>query len=413
MKFLPMLKTHIFWPIFFIVLSHFPVHQTGSLDSIIPVGYNRYEPPHHRGSPVNVSIKIFVVRILNVDEVEQSFTVDMLYHQFWKDHRLNLSLPDAFESTVLDSSWQSKLWIPDTYFSNALSGSILTLIRPIMYLEITNSTELSMFSRLSVKFTCDMNLFAYPQDIQECYIDIVSLAHNTQNVILRWESFDLLPSNYCPRFFIRNHTYVQWIEQTSTGNFSCLRAGIRLFRRLSYYVLRIYAPSLLVTITSFVGFWIPVVAWPARVTVAVTPLLTMITMQTQINSEINVSYVVALHMWIMLCTFFIFATLIEFPIAVSYAYFAEERANKHNRDSFSDIHIKKSKLMFIRRKLVYIIDMILNFFFGPIDWHKAPLTRNKMDYTSRILFPCLFGCFVFIYFLVFVLPRYTFTIKGD
>lgn len=232
----------------------------------------------------------------------------MLYHQFWKDHRLNLSLPDAFESTVLDSSWQSKLWIPDTYFSNALSGSILTLIRPIMYLEITNSTELSMFSRLSVKFTCDMNLFAYPQDIQECYIDIVScehftvtnfispcfhcsqsiftdhdneyfhydflfptflfsslVAHNTQNVILRWESFDLLPSNYCPRFFIRNHTYVQWIEQTSTGNFSCLRAGIRLFRRLSYYVLRIYAPSLLVTITSFVGFWIPVIAWPARV----------------------------------------------------------------------------------------------------------------------------------------------------
>lgn len=71
MQSLPMLKTHISWPIFFIVLSYSPIHQAGSLDSIIPVGYNRFEPPHHRGSPVNVSIKIFVVRILNVDEVEQ------------------------------------------------------------------------------------------------------------------------------------------------------------------------------------------------------------------------------------------------------------------------------------------------------------------------------------------------------
>lgn len=210
----------------------------------------------------------------------------MLYHQFWKDHRLNLSLRDSFESTVLDSSWQSKLWIPDTYFSNALSGSILSLIRPIMYLEVTNSTELSLFTRLTVKFTCNMNLFAYPQDIQECYIDIVSckrrtgnsfpilayqqvdylsVAHNTKNVILQWDSFDLLPTDYCPRFSIQNRSYSQWVEETPTGNFSCLRAGIRLFRRLSYYAIRIYAPSLLVTITSFVGFWIPVAAWPARV----------------------------------------------------------------------------------------------------------------------------------------------------
>lgn len=153
-------------------------------------------------------------------------------------------------------------------------------------------------------------------------------------------------------------------------------------------------------------------------------------MQTQINSEINVSYVVALHIWVMVCTFFIFASLIEFPIAISYAYHIEETANKqspnvlpqvramiegfgesHEKFFFQFYDQKNRKMSFLTRKIVYIIDMTLIFFYGEIDWKKAPLTRNKLDYVSRILFPTMFACFLVIYFLVFVVPRYTFTVK--
>ena len=44
-----------------------------------------------------------------------------------------------------------------------------------------------------------------------------------------------------------------------------IKGSIRMFRKLGYYVLTIYAPSFLLVVTCFVGFWIPIMGWPARV----------------------------------------------------------------------------------------------------------------------------------------------------
>ena len=44
----------------------------------------------------------------------------------------------------------------------------------------------------------------------------------------------------------------------------------------------------------------------------------MITQQTQVNSDIVVSYVVALHIWFIVCTTFIFLALLELALALIY-----------------------------------------------------------------------------------------------
>lgn len=43
------------------------------------------------------------------------------------------------------------------------------------------------------------------------------------------------------------------------------------------------------------------------------------TQQSQVNGEIAVSYVVALHIWFAVCIFFIFMALIELATALLYA----------------------------------------------------------------------------------------------
>lgn len=67
-----------------------------------------------------------------------------------------------------------------------------------------------------------------------------------------------------PKFEITDH-FIEKCSFYRGPEFPCLRVRLELFRRISYYILRIYGPSFLLTLTSFVGFWIPAVGYPARV----------------------------------------------------------------------------------------------------------------------------------------------------
>ncbi|CAG2120765.1 unnamed protein product, partial [Medioppia subpectinata] len=157
---------------------------------------------------------------------------------------------------------------------------------------------------------------------------------------------------------------------------------------VSYYVIRVYGPTFLTTISSFVGFWIPVLAWPARVALLVTPLLTLVTQNINVNSEINVSYVVALHWWMSVCIFFVFMSLIEFAVAISWAWMASDRKALRATQGFTEV--PKTDNYTNKRAFCHcgrLVGNILYYVFGNIDFTKEPLNRNKVDYASRIIFP--------------------------
>lgn len=77
---------------------------------------------------------------------------------------------------------------------------------------------------------------------------------------------------------------------------------------------RKYVPSFIIVSTSFIGFWIPSHSYPARVTLIVTSLLSLITQQVQ-TVHIYASYIISIHIWNNICTTFVFLGLIEFVIA--------------------------------------------------------------------------------------------------
>lgn len=101
-----------------------------------------------------------------------------------------------------------------------------------------------------------------------------------------------------------------------SGNFSCIRAGIVLTRRIGHFLIKKYIPSALIVLMSFVGFWIPTDSYPARIAIVVMSLLGLITQEIQTSGEINASYVVALNIWYIGCITFVFLALIEFAFAM-------------------------------------------------------------------------------------------------
>lgn len=189
---------------------------------------------------------------------------------------------------------------------------------------------------------------------------------------------------------------------------------------------RYYAPSILIVLTTFIGFWIPALAWPARIGAVVTPLLSLITIHNTVNNEVKVSYVVAIHIWLFMCMFFTFMGLIEYLFALTYANMiadgkakyqkllaqqqkaAEEAAsaspNQTNGQLPSTLLAqcdRSPNRRSIKRKVSVAFIRVLGL---NVDFNADPLNRNKIDYVARFAFPALYLFFVIGYFTIFVTP---------
>ncbi len=70
---------------------------------------------------------------------------------------------DSKSKLRLNKNWKDRLWTPDTYFRNAIEGSVTNIIDPILYLTIENQTKVFMAVKLTLEFSCDMNFVKYPK----------------------------------------------------------------------------------------------------------------------------------------------------------------------------------------------------------------------------------------------------------
>lgn len=70
--------------------------------------------------PVEVGIKVHVLSISAVSEVDMDFTLDVYFDQHWLDERLAFEGLDVklAKFLPLDEDYMNKIWKPDTFFPN-------------------------------------------------------------------------------------------------------------------------------------------------------------------------------------------------------------------------------------------------------------------------------------------------------
>ncbi|CAG2104588.1 unnamed protein product, partial [Medioppia subpectinata] len=424
---------------------------------LLPNGYNRNSAPKVNGLAVDVNVSVVILTISPDSNSKMEFDVDLFYHLYWTDYRLN-RVNDTSDKLILDYEWKSRLWIPDTSFRNAVSGGMANdVISPSLYFIISNTTNVFMASRLRIKFSCDMKFEKYPFDKQICFINITTLSQNINTVRLNWHSFRIgshvdqpefgikegnkgvcvknytdlgnyqFNHNMCSLVSIRyvafgakywqlfnktvhsvlfncdhvfhwildsgkysagentnvfmasrlrikfscdmkfekypfdkqicfinittlsqniNTVRLNWhsfrigshvdqpefgIKEGNKGVHSCLYVMLHLERNIGNYLIKRFIPSFLIVIMSFIGFWIPANIAPARISLIITSLLALIAQQIQ--AELNVSYIYALEVWTIMCITYVFATLIEFSVAISWPFgpSQEPEGNANNK----------------------------------------------------------------------------------
>ncbi|KAF3705614.1 Gamma-aminobutyric acid receptor subunit beta-2 [Channa argus] len=313
-------------------------------------GYDIRLRPDFGGPPVGVGMNIDIASIDMVSEVNMKlqksdsvqaqnvdYTLTMYFQQAWRDKRLSYS--EIPLNLTLDNRVADQLWVPDTYFLNDKKSFVhgvtvknrMIRLHPdgtVLYgLSCFNDKPIIPGSQLRITTTaaCMMDLRRYPLDEQNCTLEIESYGYTTDDIEFYWRGGDNAVTGVdkieLPQFSIVDHKLISKNVVFSTGAYPRLSLSFKLKRNIGYFILQTYMPSILITILSWVSFWINYDASAARVALGITTVLTMTTINTHLRETLpKIPYVKAIDMYLMGCFVFVFLALLEYAL-VNYIFF--------------------------------------------------------------------------------------------
>ncbi|XP_043547680.1 gamma-aminobutyric acid receptor subunit beta-1 [Chiloscyllium plagiosum] len=286
-------------------------------------GYDIRLRPDFGGLPVDVGMNIDIASIDMVSEVNMDYTLTMYFQQSWRDKRLSYSgIP---LNLTLDNRVADQLWVPDTYFINDKKSFVhgVTVKNRMIRLHPDGTVLYSL--RITTTAACMMDLRRYPLDEQNCTLEIESYGYTTDDIEFQWTGGNYAVTGVekieLPQFSIVEHKLVSKRAVFATGSYPRLSLSFRLKRNIGYFILQTYMPSILITILSWVSFWINYDASAARVALGITTVLTMTTISTHLRETLpKIPYVKAIDIYLMGCFVFVFLALLEYAF-VNYIFF--------------------------------------------------------------------------------------------
>uniref|UniRef100_A0A8C8JLY9 Glycine receptor beta n=1 Tax=Oncorhynchus tshawytscha TaxID=74940 RepID=A0A8C8JLY9_ONCTS len=169
--------------------------------------------------------------------------------------------------------------------------------------------------RLSVTLSCPLDLTLFPMDTQRCKMQLESFGYTTDDLQFMWQSGDPVQMEEIalPQFDIKQED-IEYGNCTKfyagAGYYTCVEVIFTLRRQVGFYMMRVYAPTLLIMVLSWLSFWINPDASAARVPLGILSVLSLSSECTSLASELpKVSYVKAIDVCLIACLLFGFVML--------------------------------------------------------------------------------------------------------
>ncbi|XP_025777398.1 gamma-aminobutyric acid receptor subunit beta-1 isoform X2 [Puma concolor] len=284
-------------------------------------GYDIRLRPDFGGPPLMTMMRVQFF----VSFISQDYTLTMYFQQSWKDKRLSYSgIP---LNLTLDNRVADQLWVPDTYFLNDKKSFVHGVTVKNRMIRLHPDGTVLYGLRITTTAACMMDLRRYPLDEQNCTLEIESYGYTTDDIEFYWNGGEGAVTGVnkieLPQFSIVDYKMVSKKVEFTTGAYPRLSLSFRLKRNIGYFILQTYMPSTLITILSWVSFWINYDASAARVALGITTVLTMTTISTHLRETLpKIPYVKAIDIYLMGCFVFVFLALLEYAF-VNYIFFGK------------------------------------------------------------------------------------------
>uniref|UniRef100_A0A8R1DRK9 Uncharacterized protein n=1 Tax=Caenorhabditis japonica TaxID=281687 RepID=A0A8R1DRK9_CAEJA len=262
---------------------------------------------------------MFIEGMSSFSAQTMDYHLDVYFQEEWYDHRLahNATAPIL----VRDLEVFKMMWHPDVYFANARSAAFQDITDDNFLVWVYPNGRVWYDARISIVSSCNMDLWKYPLDSQECALRILSYAYPMTVLRLLWSekedvpAIDRNPDITMPDMSLK-HIRTGYCNGTyATGEWSCMTAIFYVEREMMHHVMQTYVPTALIVVISWFNFWLEIDSAPARVSLSITTLLTISTQANAVKLALpEVSYMKAIDVWMGSCMAFVFGVMIEFTI---------------------------------------------------------------------------------------------------
>ncbi|XP_051505593.1 glycine receptor subunit beta-like isoform X2 [Myxocyprinus asiaticus] len=336
-------------------LARVPANSTSNILNRLLITYDPRIRPNFKGIPVEDRVNIFINSFGSIQETTMDYRVNIFLRQRWNDPRLRLPQDFKSDSLTVDPKMFKCLWKPDLFFANEKSANFHDVTQENILLFIFRNGDVLISMRLSVTLSCPLDLTLFPMDTQRCKMQLESFGYTTDDLQFMWQSGDPVQMEEIalPQFDIKQED-IEYGNCTKfyagTGYYTCVEVIFTLRRQVGFYMMGVYAPTLLIVVLSWLSFWINPDASAARVPLGtfsnhqsfhnikchtacdyirchhmpwsqihtISGILSVLSLSsecTSLASELpKVSYVKAIDIWLIACLLFGFASLVEYAV---------------------------------------------------------------------------------------------------
>lgn len=296
--------------------------SAGPISECPPPGYRLDVRPDPRGPPTQIDFGLRVIDVSDINDVNQTITLDMIVRMRWTDPRL--------------LAWAGcKLSIGDIWFPQlALKNSGRMFARWPETVSVEKGGEITYLQRVSGTFASYHKLADFPFDSQVISLWVYPLEWSSSKVNFRIdETFTGLGRLLNISDWEITGVVANLLEQKIDG-FEQVRSGYQLQisaeRYLSYYIWKVMIPIALIVVMSWSVFWIYPTEFGTQIGLSATSVLTMVAfIFATTNLLPKLGYFTMLDKYIAGATVMVFVALMQSLITGFLA--AKDRETLANR----------------------------------------------------------------------------------
>lgn len=262
---------------------------------------------------VVVAMDFVILELLDIDDSEGTFDVDMLVSARWKDPRVTAGLASQWRSC---DGVGERTWRPPVSYGNGYDAEV----RVVEPLRLERDDAFFYRERQRVTFSLQADLHAFPFDEQVLSMQIinpvadadmhiepsVSMSAEATAGIVGWH---VAPPGIDRRAFLGSAPHG---GRVVGPQFTQFRVLIPVSRDPRFYLWRVVLPLCLIVGMSWSVFWIHSSRLDAQMEVSSASVLTLIAFQLSFSDVLpRVPYLTLLDKFALMCTLLVFLALAE------------------------------------------------------------------------------------------------------
>ncbi len=266
------------------------------------------ERPNASGTSTEVTIRVFLVDIDNIDDVSQRFNVDVFVNISWQDPRL--ALPEEEQADQIRSFPMNSVWNPRGMIVNdrGLDPKLPLVVN------VDALGNVVYRQRFAGELAVDLDLKDFPFDTQQLPIDVISYQYNPDEV--RFSENSIIAADV-GAFSVEGWGFR--LLEPSFGEFSVPAVGVvrprmtfvlEAQRHSQYFLATMFLPMSLIVFMSWTAFWIQPNVVPPRIAISTASIFSLIAFGFSIRLSLpRVSYLTRADLFVIGCTLLVFLAL--------------------------------------------------------------------------------------------------------